>query len=1318
MNEPPSPGTTESALRSPRTPWLSSLAMVLLPAALLLAALAGTGWWLASTTSGLRAVAALVGAVLPPTVRAQGLQGSLREGFSAESIAIEAGDWSVRLTGFAVAPRELDWSGRRIDLSRISAQSLAIDWVASDAPATPPPSLALPFDLRVGDASVRTLQIGARGSAPTVVSAIRASGRANADAIIVERGEFQHGPARVELAGRIGAQAPFSLQVDAKASTALREHAVGVLLRVGGTLQSIVLDVDADSDATRIKARATLTPFAQVPLAALTAEAAGFDPALWFDAVPAMQLRGSADLKPVDAPQFTLSGPFSIANESPGPLDRNRLPVRSARGTLTWSAIRLVLTVDRLDAVRGSANGTFTWSEREGIEASARINGVDVSTIDTRVATTSIDGSLNYRFADTAHRFTGSLRNVRGIALAADVDLALLDQILTVNTGRLRLGNGRADLAGRFELRGQQALRLRGSLVDLDLSQLVKGIDTRLSGNIEIDGRLRPRPQGRAALELADSLLLGRRLAGRAVIQLDEKIFEADVDLKSQSARLTAHGGLGPGRELSFELLAPQLAELLPEVSGRIQARGTVRGEPAAASLQLNAVASGLQFPGGHAVDHIDASIVGGLAADAPLAVMTKLSGHRLPSGSGNAIAGATLIGRGTTSGHMFELNATSVAQQPMRVIASGGWRDGAWRGSLVAAESGRPLDLKLRTPAPLTIGPTAQDFGPAEFEMRGAQFTAVELHRSDGGWRSSGNFDGLQPQALDAQARAPRRVVRTGSGDRTPLTLRGRWDVALVGSLTGVAVIERTGGDLYGGIDAQNPIGISGMGAALSFVDDRVTGTAYVRGKALGRLDAVIDAFVDTSGGGLRLAQQRPFRIDIDSVLPDLGWIGPLIGDSVQVGGSGTIRAAISGTPADPTASGDIRGESIRLAWVEQGVRLENGKLDAKLEEGVLVVNEFVFTGTPRATPDDKRALETVNFDTPGHLSATGRIALRSLTGSIGVKADRLPLLQRSDRWMVVSGDGGITLTPERAELYAKLQVDGAYVDFGALRGPRTLPADVVVVQAAQPRRPAAAPPLDVTVAVEGRLGRRFYIRGAGLEARLIGQVEVTGRPGQLRAEGSVRTLDGVYQGYGQRLQIERGIVTFQGPLENPALNVLAVRTGLPVEVGVAIGGTALKPVVRLHSDPAMSDVERLNWLVLGRPPGGGSEGYAQERALLTAAASALFAGQSDSASANLMRSMGIDEISLRPGQDSTSILPRETVAGTLRSSTGTTASSEFVAIGKRINEDLYLTFEQALSGAAYHVALSYQLSRRLSLILRTGSTNALDLVYSIAFD
>jgi translocation and assembly module TamB len=146
------------------------------------------------------------------------------------------------------------------------------------------------------------------------------------------------------------------------------------------------------------------------------------------------------------------------------------------------------------------------------------------------------------------------------------------------------------------------------------------------------------------------------------------------------------------------------------------------------------------------------------------------------------------------------------------------------------------------------------------------------------------------------------------------------------------------------------------------------------------------------------------------------------------------------------------------------------------------------------------------------------------------------------------------------------------------------------------------------------------------------------------------------------------------------------------------------------------MSDVERLNWLVLGRPPG---TGESQDRALLTAAATALFSGQSGGTGANLMRSLGIDEFGLRSGgQSSSSLLPRETVAGTLRRGSSASTSGDFVALGKRLTDELYVTFEQALSGAEFYVALNWQLTRRLSVIARAGSTNALDLVYSLSFD
>ncbi len=1284
-----------------------------------------------TTSSGLRFVV-LMNSRLNTSVVVGDVSGSLRDGFTAGSLSVKGPTWSLQAADIAVKPYELRWRQRIFDFERVTARTATLDWVPSGEPAKPPVSLALPIDLRVRNLDVGELRVGARGDVPRVLNNIAGDVRLNADEILIERGAFQSGPSKVTISGRIDARSPFALRADAQVTSTLRDQGVTAKLRASGTVLDAFVEMEADGTDARAQLTARLTPFAPVPLAKLNADVAHFNPAAWFDGAPTMRLRGQADLKPVAAATatiagFSLDGPFSIENLDAGPIDKERVPVRSARGTLTWSADTLTLALHRVEGIRGAASGSLTWSSAaNGISAKLALAGIDASTIYSTAAPTRIDGVLNYALVDQSQRFTGTLRTdtalavgkVKGLDLAADFNLLLRDQILNIESARLRIADGTAELTGRVELHGNYASRAKGTFDKLDLARLVKGLDTRLNGTVELDARFKPTILGRADIALTDSQLMGRALDGRATIAVAEQRIDVDINVASRSARLTARGGLGAGRELTFELVAPQLAEIVPRTSGSVTVSGAASGEFSAPQLRAEVTASDLKFANGQTLDSLVASITGGAGATAPLAVSVKMTGHRAPNPDAS-LASATLIARGITSDHTVELNGTTLSKQPVRLVASGGWRadtsqNFAWRGSLIAAETGKPLELRLSEPAPIAIAPGSVVFGPARFDARGTQFSAAEVQLNDGRWRTSGTFDGLKPQTLDARATAARRVVRTGSRERPPLTLQGRWNLDLAETLTGAVVVERTAGDVYGGIDALNPIGISDLGLALSVLNNRVTGSAYVRGKALGRLDAAIDAYVDTSGG-VQLARNRPFRIHIDAVLPDLSWMGPLIGDSVQVEGSGSIKTAISGTPAEPTASGPIRASGLRIAYVEQGLRLEDGTLDANLEDGVLVVNELVFTGTPRVAPDDKRAAEDVSFETPGRLRAVARIALRTLTGSVGIQTDRLPVLQRRDRWMVLSGEGGITLAPERVDLYAKLQVDGAYIDFSRLRGARSLPSDVVVVRAEQPSKVDAA--VDVTLDIRGSLGNRFYIRGAGLEARLDGALDILGRPGQLLAEGNVRTRSGTYQGYGQRLQIQRGILTFQGPIENPALNVLAVRTGLPVDVGVSIGGTAARPIVRLYSDPSMTDVEKLNWLVLGRPPGAAGDG-GQERALLSAAASALFAGQVDSASTTLMQSLGIDEISLRPGQDSSSILPRETVAGTLRSATGTTAASDFVAIGKRLNDDLYLTFEQAISGAATYVALNYQLSRRLSLIGRAGTTTALDLVYSIAFD
>ena len=257
-------------------------------------------------------------------------------------------------------------------------------------------------------------------------------------------------------------------------------------------------------------------------------------------------------------------------------------------------------------------------------------------------------------------------------------------------------------------------------------------------------------------------------------------------------------------------------------------------------------------------------SFNGGMSADEPLAVTVKLSGHTSPGGPDSSLAGATLVGRGTTTNATFELNGATATQQPIRVIASGGVRDGAWRGSLVAAEVGAPLDLLMRAPGSLMLSLEAIALGPMDFQMRGARFMAVEIKSADGRWRTSGSFEGMQPRLT------PTRGPRAGSFAAAPrvgvpLTLAGRWDLAYTDAVSGIAVIERTGGDIYSGIDALNPIGVSDVGAALNVHDNRVTGNVYMRGRALGKIDAEIDAYVDPTMSSSPPGATRPFTVIID---------------------------------------------------------------------------------------------------------------------------------------------------------------------------------------------------------------------------------------------------------------------------------------------------------------------------------------------------------------------------------------------------------------------------------------------------------------------
>jgi len=184
--------------------------------------------------------------------------------------------------------------------------------------------------------------------------------------------------------------------------------------------------------------------------------------------------------------------------------------------------------------------------------------------------------------------------------------------------------------------------------------------------------------------------------------------------------------------------------------------------------------------------------------------------------------------------------------------------------------------------------------------------------------------------------------------------------------------------------------------------------------------------------------------------------------------------------------------------------------------------------------------------------------------------------------------------------------------------------------------------------------------------------------------------------------------VLTFAGPIENPKLNVLALRKGLPVEAGVEITGSAARPRVRLVSTPDVPEPEKLSWLVLGR---GASDASPGDMSVLAAAAGALLGGNNPGS--DIGKKIGIDEVRIGRPDTVLGVLPQSTVAGR----TGQPAAADVVTVGKRLNSNLHLSYEQGLASAEGAIKLAYRISRQFEILARGGYLPGVDAVYRWTF-
>jgi autotransporter translocation and assembly factor TamB len=798
--------------------------------------------------------------------------------------------------------------------------------------------------------------------------------------------------------------------------------------------------------------------------------------------------------------------------------------------------------------------------------------------------------------------------------------------------------------------------------------------------------------------------------------------------------------------------LSPLLQALMPG------ARGRAGPPASAGSLQAEAVADGrwprlrtrgtlraetVVFPGG-ALRQADARWDLGTAPGATVSLDATLAGLRLDAGErAQQVPSLSVKVSGTAERHQLALQsviaaappawadtlqgsaapaaagrpaapATATVGQPVSaarpaagprtritLAASGALRHGAdgdplsiagWRGeiqslTLLRAESTQPLlhttGVALDWQAETARQPARVALQPGRAELLGSQLRWARLT-----WQAGRDRGGRsEPALLDADVSLdPLRIapllarLQPSLGWSGDLAISGRAVVRTAPTLHADVTVQRHGGDLsmvQG--EQRRTLGLSELKATLQARGTRWRTELRLAGRQVGTAHATVTA--QTTGASPWPGTETPIDGQVQLRIADLGVYDPFLPVGWDLSGRVSAEVQLGGRIGAPTYRGTLRGSELGVNNFVEGVRVRDGELLASLNGDSARIERL----TARAGEGQLRAQGQASFGADPQARIT-------------VTADRFRALGRVDRLLDLSGQATLALQRQAVSVQGRFEVDQGLIDLGRGEAPE-LSKDVRVIDGPTPGRPPekqakAAPARPVQLDLRVDLGQNLRVRGKGVNTLLAGDLRLTAPGGQLDVEGTVRTVGGTYEAYGEKLRIDRGLVTFVGPVANPRLDIQAVRADLrDVEVGVAITGTAQNPRVKLFSSPEMSELDKLSWLTLGRS----SAGLASDQsAILQRAALALLAGQRGSAGGEgIAKRLGLDKISVGRGQ-----------SGGL--------SDAVVSLGKQISERFYVGYAQSLDATGGSWELVYKVARRLTVRVQAGEETAVDLVWT----
>lgn len=451
--------------------------------------------------------------------------------------------------------------------------------------------------------------------------------------------------------------------------------------------------------------------------------------------------------------------------------------------------------------------------------------------------------------------------------------------------------------------------------------------------------------------------------------------------------------------------------------------------------------------------------------------------------------------------------------------------------------------------------------------------------------------------------------------------------------------------------------------------------------------------------------APKGPLAASLTGRVREQGLIASLFPGFVQES-HGELEAdlQVGGSWEEPTYKGYLHLAKAGAYLPTAGIHVRDVELALHLEKDLLRIASFRMSSGP------------------GLIEGTASVQLRrwQVIGYSGsINGDRFQAIYLPELQILCTPRLNFEGTPKKLAIRGELRLPELLIT-GLPTRDVVLPSKDVIIEGV-PEPAAKTVPLALDVQVRLVLGDNVLVKLAGIDAKLEGNVELIFTTlNKITSRGVIRVAKGRYKAYGVDLEIVRGRLFYAGgPINQPTLDIMALRTSGSVRAGIMVAGNLQKPVIKLYSEPPMPDVDILSYLVLGQALTRSAE---QAGTLAQAAASLLSRGQSAGLQEQLKQRLGLSTLEIQAGTSVTTgnlgykAIPVTPPGFAPTTPTGEIAQAMFT-VGKYLTPQVYFSYGKSLFTGANLFRLRYDIFKKWQIETQTGTESSMDIYYKIDF-